>query len=251
MDVVDPVLMDIDAPETTVARRMQIQAKPFLKQVYLDWYARILRSLPDPSLGSVVEIGSGGGFLDACLPSVITTEVFWVPHVAAVLDARTLPFSDNRLSAIVLLDVFHHIPDAALFLSEAERCLAPGGRIIMIEPWLTPWSLLIYRCFHHEPIAPRTPRWRLTGTGPLSTANSALPWMVFHRDRNRFQRQFPLLSLSELTPFCPFAYLLSGGLTYPAVLPANGARLALRLENTLTPLMPLLAMFAKIVIAKK
>lgn len=242
--------MNIDAPETTIARRSQLQAKPFLRKIYEHWYDRIRSSLPDSSLGPVVEIGSGGGFLNRYLPGVWSTEVFWVPHVDSVLDARALPFSNNCLGAIVLVDVFHHIPDTAAFLAEADRCLKPGGRVIMIEPWLTPWSRFIYKCFHHEPVAPFARQWRLTGSGPLSTANSALPWIVFHRDRNRFDNQFPDLTVMELTLFDPFAYLISGGFSYPSALPAAWTSRLLRLETFFPSLMPLAAMFAKIVLKK-
>jgi hypothetical protein len=36
------------------------------------------------------------------------------------------------------------------FMTEAERVLRPGGRLAMVEPWVTPASFLLYRYIHHE-----------------------------------------------------------------------------------------------------
>ena len=49
-----------------------------------------------------------------------------------------------------MVDVLHHLPKPLEFLAEAGRILHPGGRIAMIEPWITVPSYLLYRYFHHE-----------------------------------------------------------------------------------------------------
>jgi len=36
------------------------------------------------------------------------------------------------------------------FLLEAQRILLPGGRLILVEPWVTPFSYFIYRYIHQE-----------------------------------------------------------------------------------------------------
>ena len=62
-------------------------------------------------------------------------------------------------------------------------------------------------------------------SGPLSAANDALAWVVFHRDREVFAREFPSLAVKRIEPTMPFVYLASGGFslrfepperTYPA-----------------------------------
>ena len=104
-------------------------------------------SLPDGD-GDVLELGSGAGFLDAYIPRLITSEVFPCSGIQTVLDARRLPIPDGTLKGIVMVDVLHHIPSTRDFLSEAQRCLRPGGCITMIEPWVSTWSTLIYRNLH-------------------------------------------------------------------------------------------------------
>ena len=82
------------------------------------------------------------------MPDAIQSEVFLCRNVNLVADARRLPFPDGGLKAIVMTDVFHHIPNAEEFLREAVRCLRPEGRIrdggavglAMVEAHLYPSS---------------------------------------------------------------------------------------------------------------
>ena len=53
-----------------------------------------------------------------------------------VANGENLPFADASAGAILYMKSFHHLPVAAmpLALSEAARVLAPGGRLVAIEP---------------------------------------------------------------------------------------------------------------------
>jgi hypothetical protein len=106
-----------------------------------------------------------------------------------------------------------------MFFAEAVRCLMPGAAIVMIEPWVTPWSRWIYGSFHHEPFDPAAPSWSMAAGQPLSTANDALPWLIFHRDRRQFDQRFPELEVVAVRPLMPVIYLLSGGLSMRTLLP--------------------------------
>jgi SAM-dependent methyltransferase len=125
--------LSIDSPQTTELRREIIRSKPFLKQIYEEWCAAISRWVPDLH-GGILELGSGGGILADHIQDVITSEVFPCKGVRLVADARTLPLASSSIRAIVLIDVLHHIPQVRHFFSEAARCLAPGGAVIMLEP---------------------------------------------------------------------------------------------------------------------
>ena len=61
-----------------------------------------------------------------------------------------LSFQSGSVGALVMVDVLHHLPKPLEFLAEAGRVLSPGGRLAMIEPWITVPSYLLYRYFHHE-----------------------------------------------------------------------------------------------------
>ncbi len=90
-----------------------------------------------------------------------------------------------------MINVLHHLPEVQHFFREATHCMQSGGVISMIEPWLTPWSKPIYQNFHHEPFDDIADKWSVPSQGPLSGANGALPWILFHRDREQFELQFP------------------------------------------------------------
>jgi len=89
------------------------------------------------------------------------------------------PFEDESLRAIVFTDVLTTCLNVRRFFSEASRCLRPGGKILMIEPWVTSWSKFIFMNFHHEPFSPSGSRLVIPLNGPLSGANGAIPWIVF------------------------------------------------------------------------
>lgn len=237
--------LDPDAPETTLARREIIRGKGFLKRLYRFWYKEIAGLVPEGP-GRVLEIGSGAGFFSEVFPEAITSEVFPVPGISLLADAQALPFRARSLKAIVMADVFHHLPDCARFLDSAAACLREGGAIIMIEPWVTPFSRLVYGNLHHEPFEPDAQSWTFPSTGPLSGANGALPWMVFQRDREEFARRFPSWRIDFLKLDMPFSYLLSGGVSMRSLLPGAAFGPVRSMERLLKPFMDKLALFALI-----
>jgi SAM-dependent methyltransferase len=239
----------LDDPATTTTRRKILRKKQFLNGIYREWYQMLAAQLP-PIAGGVVELGSGAGFLQDFVPDAITSEVFFCEHVDIVMDARRMPFPDRSLRGIVMTDVLHHIPGPDRFFEEAERCLAPGGVIAMIEPWVTSWSKLIYQNLHHEPFQPEAPEWDFPQSGPLSGANGALPWIIFERDRDEFERQFPHFSVQRIHPIMPFRYLVSGGMSVRCLMPPATFGLWRSFETLISGLHPRTAMFAMIVVAK-
>src|SRR5258708_1382081 len=107
--------LDIDSPSTTHVRKRILREKSFLRKIYQEWYGMICSALP-AGAEPVLEIGTGAGFLAEYVPDLITSEIFSVPGVNLVLDSCHLPFPAGSLRAIVMTDVFHHIPQPRLFL---------------------------------------------------------------------------------------------------------------------------------------
>ena len=239
----------LDDPRTTERRRAIIQTKPFLRHLYEDWYAALACAVP-PGAEPVLEIGSGAGFLSEFIPGLIASEIFPCPGINVVLDATRLPFAEASLRAIVLTDVLHHIAQPRAFFAEAARCVRPGGVVAMIEPWVTPWSRLIYTHLHHEPFRPEAATWEFPTSGPLSGANGALPWMLFARDRAQFAREFPEWRVQKIQPGWPFRYLVSGGVSMRALMPGAATGAWRLLESELQPWMATWAMFAEIVLVR-
>jgi SAM-dependent methyltransferase len=239
--------LGVDAPQTTELRRRIIETKPFLRRLYEDWYAEIVAALPPPP-GLVLELGSGAGFLSRFVPDLITSDIMPVTGMAVALDASALPFGSGGLRAVVMTDVFHHLSACRQFLREAARCVRPGGRVVMIEPWVTRWSRFVFTTLHHEPFDPDARTWEFASSGPLSGANGALPWIVFDRDRDTFEREFPEWRIRAVRSFMPFRYLLSGGVSLRSLMPAWSYGFWRSVERVLGPMNPHAAMFAVIVL---
>lgn len=215
--------LSLDDPRTTHIRRQIIRDTPFLRRIYEEWYSSLCAALP-PGNAPVLELGSGGGFLEESVPGLVTSEIFYCPYVRVVLDGLCLPFRDQSLRGIVMTNVLHHLPRPRDFFREASRCVRPGGAIAMVEPWSTPWSRFVFRHLHHEPFDPAMPGWEFPASGPLSGANGALPWILFQRDRARFAAEFPQWTIEQVRPCMPFRYLLSGGVSIRCPLPGAAFR---------------------------
>jgi SAM-dependent methyltransferase len=207
--------------------------KPVLRTIYGDLFDRMAaRCAPGPTL----EIGGGVGGLKARLPEIYSSDIQPAPWLDLVADAQALPFANGSLSNVVLLDVLHHIEYPIKFFREAARVLRPGGRVVMVEPAITPGSSAFYRFMHHEPV--RMAADPLTDGAPDPArdpydSNQAIPTLLATRDRARFHAAAPDFTLSEQSWFSFLAYPLSGGFKPWSLIPAGLAKPLLGLERAL------------------
>ena len=231
--------------QTLIGRKRSLRA--WYEEVYRR-YADCLRRSPDK--GRALEIGSGAGFVKQILPEIVTTDVLPYSTVELVLDAARIPLADCSLRMIGMLNVFHHLPDVVAFLSEAERTLVPGGRLLIVDQYPGWLGHLVYRYLHHEHYDPGAVEWQFESSGPLSGANGALAWMVFIRDRLRFERTFPQLRLEQIRTHTPLRYWLAGGLKSWSLLPGWSFPAATRFDHLLTRAFPNSASFMDIELVK-
>jgi len=241
--------LDINDPITTSFRREIIYNKKFLRKIYEEWYQLIQNSIL-PGNNIVIELGSGGGFFEKIYPDVISSDILFCPYLKAIFDGLQLPFKNNSLDYLVLINVFHHLPDSNTFFQEATRCVKNGGKILLIEPWVSKFSKIIYKNFHHEFFDPDAESWNFESSGPLSGANGALPWIVFSRDKKIFLERYPEWIIENCTPIMPFRYLLSGGVSKRCLVPYWSYSFWKNLEKIFSSQFKSLSMFAMIVLSK-
>ncbi len=241
---------NLDAPQASIAHKYIIQQKQFLKKLYTEWYQIFVNQIDKLPNGILLEIGSGGGFFKEIYPDVITSDVVDLPEIDMTFSALHIPLKNRSTAAIFMLDVLHHLPDCQQFFNEAKRVLKPGGQIIMIEPANTFFSRIIYRNFHHEKFDTSAKDWKQKKGKRLSDANQALPWIIFTRDVSTFKQLNPEFSIINKQLHTPFRYLLSGGLSYKALVPAAWFSTITSLEKLLHPFYHFIAMFQTIVIKK-
>ena len=203
--------------------------------------------------GRRVEIGSGSSFMRDLYPEVLTSDVKPLGFVDLVLRAEALPFRDRSLRAVYGINVLHHLPRPRDFFRELERTLHPGGGAILIEPFHGPLARWLFPRLHAaETFDAAAPDWEARGDiGPAKGANQALSYIIFTRDRVRFEREFPALELLVDHPHTHLLYLLSGGVSFRQLAPAGAASLISRLERSLAPLDRWIALQHTLVLRKR
>ena len=212
-------------------------AKPSLRAVYRDYYRR-LEEWSRP--GMIVELGAGSGNLKEAMPEVVATDIVRVPWLDAVVDAQALPFADATVDSIVGIDVLHHVQYPVRFVDEAVRTLRPGGRVVLIEPAITPVSRIVFKLGHPEPVDLRADP--LADGAPdrdkhPMDSNQALPTLLAGRHRRRVEQRFPDLRLLRHEHLSLAAYPLSGGFRSWNLVPPRAVGPFLRMEATLAPLL--------------
>ena len=63
-------------------------------------------------------------------------------------DCRELPFADKSKDAAIVQGGLHHLPvlpdDLERVFAELKRVLRPSGRVVFVEPWLTPFLRFVH-----------------------------------------------------------------------------------------------------------
>lgn len=241
---------DLDDSATTHLHRGIIQKKPFLRRLYKDFYETFRASAPRATEDTVlVELGSGGGFIKSVIPRVVTSDLQALPWVDLQFSALNMPFEDRSVDTFFMMNVLHHVSDPVRLFNEFDRCLKPGGRIVMIEPANSTLGRFVYQNFHHEDFDP-SGSWKLEKEAPLSCANGAIPWIIFERDRADFDARFPQFDVRPLRYHTPLLYLASGGFSLRQLLPSFAYPFVKGLEWILTPFSRHLGLFFTIHIEK-
>jgi SAM-dependent methyltransferase len=231
--------VDAELKKSALARfelhRRSWASNEAIRTLYRRWYGQIRERLPAASLGPWLEIGSGPGFAREVIPELQLSDVVKAPWHDHEIAAEALPFSAAALGALVLLDVLHHLEWPDRFLAEAARVLRPGGRLVLLEPYVGPLSFAVYKIFHQErcDFGPEPLGGDLTRGDDPFDGNQALPTKLFFRRRQQLAGRYPELHLLELERLAGPAYPASGGLSRRPLLPLPLWRALLRAEDAL------------------
>ena len=231
------------------------QQKAMLRRIYHQWYRDILGYVPEH--GPVLEIGGGGGNLKEFCPELITTDFVFCPWLDLNLDAHHLPFKPASLGAVVAIDVLHHLQDPLGFMREARRVLRHGGRLILLEPFISPWSWPVYKYLHPEDVDFSVDLFSIQGM-QLDTVgkdpfdgNMAVATMLFLRERYRLSSLLPDFPVREIRYSDFLLYPLSGGFEKPSLCPEFLVPVVAAAEKMLQPLSRFLAYRILVVMEKE
>ncbi len=205
--------------EFTLRNRASLAANCNLLHWYKELYRDQFRDLTDVASLNILEIGSGVSPLSRYYPTIRTSDVLHLDYLDYVFDCHDIdkfaPIDKQSLDAITLTNVLHHLKAPIDFLEKAAGSLKPGGKLFATEPYFSLLSSPIYRFLHHEPIDFFITRPELAEVrGPLSSANEALPSLIFKRPewRARIERYFAF-EPQVFRPYTALSYFATGGIS--------------------------------------
>jgi SAM-dependent methyltransferase len=248
--------VDVDGPDRLAVHAAVLARKPMLAAVFRECHELMMkldRRTFGYTPGKRIELGAGVAPVSSTFPDVLATDVVPAPGLDAVLDAQDMDLSDGSVRALYGQNCFHHFPEPLRFLTEAERVLAPGGGVVLIEPYHGPVaSIMFKRLFASEDFDKDMPGWTTAATGPMQGANQALSYIVFDRDRAQFERELPGLELVETFPLTNYLrYLLSGGLNFRQLVPGFTEPALRALEWGLAPARRVLGLHHVVVLRRR
>ena len=241
----------LDSPVREDLLLFRILGKKSLKNFYVEIYQKYKKVLSEtPAKGIALELGSGCGFVKEVIPEMITSDVIAYNAVDKVVNATAMPFQNEELRGIFMLNVLHHINNTPKAFQEFSRCLMTGGKMLIVDQFPGIPSHFILKYVHHETFNEKSPEWEFAGAGPLSDANGALAWIIFMRDRKKFEALYPELKINKITVHSPLRYWLTGGLKKWNLLPGPLFSLATVVDKLLIKLWPGFGSFMDIEIEK-
>lgn len=199
----------------TIPQRKEVfEKKKVVRVIYEGWYKRIRAGMLRG--GRTVEIGSGFGDLKRVFPDCVVTDLEGSGYVDVVLDARQLPFREGSISNIICIDALHHFSRLDDFFAEAGRALVRGGRLIIVDMYVSMFSYPILKFLHFEDMEA-----------------ISLVTRMFFRNKKAAGRVFEDFKVISAEPHDLLVYPLSGGFGYRSFVPLSLLPFFQGLENRL------------------
>ena len=246
--------LDVDSAARLACHKAVFERKRMIRDVFGEFHA-LFRRLENRYLdgkGFAIEIGAGVAPMRDTFSDVLSTDIVHAPHLDFVMDAQRMALATESVRVVYAQNCFHHFPDPERFFAELERVLAPGGGAIILEPFYGPVATFVYRrLFRTEGFEKEFPAWETPASGPMNGANQALSYIVFVRDRARFEARFPSLRVVYREPVGNYLrYLTSGGLNFRQIVPDFATYLLRAIEWVASPCNRWLALHHVVVLKK-
>lgn len=227
--------MGIDLHQQSIHKNIQYwHQKPLLQKLYADFYRLIAQNLSNLPDAKIVELGSGLGNIRDFVPNCLRTDLFPNPWIDQIENAYKLSFADETISDLILTDVFHHLRYPGTALKEFVRVLRKGGRVIMLEPYMSALGLFVYGVPHDEPIAITK---KIEWDAPEDWSPEKIDYYAAQGNATRIfvRNKFPSLLVDwrkiETIPLSAIAYAASGGFSKPQLYPPSMLPLIKKLEK--------------------
>ena len=217
---------NVEDRTVTLRNRARLGANQNLLFWYRELYRDQFKDFPNPTELAILEIGSGTSPLKQFFSNVITSDVLDLEYLDLVFDCHDIDkleaIKDQSLDVITLTNVLHHLKNPIAFLNRAAKKLKPDGKVIATEPFFSVLSTPIFKYLHHEPVDTGSFEPELKQIqGPLTSANIALPWLIFFRHPDWLEKLSEHYDLERCSVrmFSALSYMLSGGISRKLPIP--------------------------------
>lgn len=222
----------------TYAEQLRIQrensSSPSIRNYLKTLYARVENEIK--LNGKYLEIGAGAGISkDFLMEYAIERTDFMVSEdtdIRGNVDAHNLPYKNDEFDGVLLFDALHHFVMPLDAMKECLRVTKPGGKVILIEPYVSLFSYPIYKFFHFEKTS-----WiyRLDSSDGAPSdpeqGDQGISKAVLKLLKNSKTQHLMGISGWNYSLITPFSFFLTGGATSPLKIPASIIKLALIIEN--------------------
>jgi SAM-dependent methyltransferase len=233
----------IEETQITIQNRKRLMSNHNLLFWYKQLYIEQFNCFPDIWEKQILEIGSGTSPLKIFYNHVLTSDIMDLDYLDYVFNAQEIDsFSDipdNSIDIISITNVLHHLKNPCDFLLRAAKKLKKGGLIIFTEPYMSWLSKFIYLYLHYETTdlsieKPELPQIE----GPLSSANNALPFLIFNGPWADCLRGVYSFSDHDRRYFSVLSYMATGGIRRNFGIPRFIYKIFFHIDRALSRLFP-------------
>jgi SAM-dependent methyltransferase len=194
--------------------------KKILRIVYTEWYNQILKDITQGN-GTTIELGAGSGNFKEFKSNIISSDIDFCNWLDMCFDAHNLPFKKNSIRNIIMIDVLHHLSNPIKFLKEASNILEKEGKLIILEPYPSLVSSIVYRLFHPEPFSMNIDYFNKSEQEDKDPwdGNQAIAYILFFKYKEKLLdilKDFKIIKIEKIS--C-ILYPLSGGFEHKAMIP--------------------------------
>ena len=186
---------------------------------------------------SILEVGAGAAISNIFVSrNIVRTDILPFNEFNVLGDCamERLPFKDSSFDAVLAFDSIHHSEQPSKAILELLRVTRKGGKIILVEPFVSLLSYLPYKIFHHEDTS-----WNFKEQGSIElslqnhnpeTGDQGVSRFIINQLSNWRSTNFPKLTVST-TYLSPFSFFATGGVSRPLKTPEIFVKVLIKLEN--------------------